>query len=514
MSGLAEQAQIDNRTNPTRSVSGHPDELVLGIVAPLGTDLRATAVALEEGLRLVGYTTRTIQLSTLLRAIDTGVAISEAPEGARLKSYMAAGTAARQLSERGDFLALAAASRINEARPTDGGPLPKTAHLLQTLKHPEEVRTLREIYGPGFYLIGASSSQGDRLRHLKDQCKIPSQEAEELLRLDAEELQENQKPNDYGQKTRDTFELADVFVRAGDKAQIARFLDLIFGDPFQTPTLEEHAMFMAYASSLRSADLSRQVGAVVLSKSGDVISTGANDVASPGGGLYWPGAGDARDYIKGKDINEQRRNEFVIDIMKRLSPDSGKTDAELLAQGKARLEGSPLFDITEFGRAVHAEMEALVACARSGVSPVGGTLVCTTFPCHNCAKHIIAAGISRVVYVEPYTKSQAQELFREAIVLEDAIERVDQPEGRRVRFSPFTGIGPRRFIDLFSLGLGSGYRLKRKKKDGGGEKAEWRREATRARIPMRPTSYLQREKVASEELKNMNLRQKTEGGAS
>ncbi|MDN3612645.1 hypothetical protein QWZ16_23945 [Vibrio ostreicida] len=26
------------------------------------------------------------------------------------------------------------------------------------------------------------------------------------------------------------------------------------------------------------------------------------------------------------------------------------------------------------------------------------------FPCHNCAKHIVASGIKRVVYVEPYPK--------------------------------------------------------------------------------------------------------------
>lgn len=32
------------------------------------------------------------------------------------------------------------------------------------------------------------------------------------------------------------------------------------------------------------------------------------------------------------------------------------------------------------GRAVHAEMAALMSCARSGVTPVGGTLYCTTFP--------------------------------------------------------------------------------------------------------------------------------------
>jgi deoxycytidylate deaminase len=71
---------------------------------------------------------------------------------------------------------------------------------------------------------------------------------------------------DYGQRTRDTFYLADVFVELTQeryKKQLERFLELVFGHPFKTPTREEHAMFMAYASAARSASLSRQVGAAV-----------------------------------------------------------------------------------------------------------------------------------------------------------------------------------------------------------------------------------------------------------
>ncbi len=41
---------------------------------------------------------------------------------------------------------------------------------------------------------------------------------------------------------------------------------------------------------------------------------------------------------------------------------------------------------------VHAEMEALMSCARKGVSPLGGTLYCTTFPYHNCAQVAYADG--------------------------------------------------------------------------------------------------------------------------
>lgn len=488
------------RQGNTSNAPDRPSELVLGLVAPVGTDLRDIITALQERLQLSKYESELIRLSTFLRLWNLKTSLREEPEVERLQSYMDAGTEARAAFRRADILALAAVGRINQSRPDANGATekPATAHILLTLKHPDEVRTLRRIYGSGFFLIGVSSSKPDRIRHLVDTKGIDQRAAEDLVVRDEDEQQSHDVPNNVGQQTRDTFQLADVFVPQGDKSKIYRFLDLVFGDPFQTPTQEEQAMFMAYASSLRSADLSRQVGAVIISEHGDLISTGANDVAAPGGGLYWPGERDARDFKLGKDINEQRRNEFVLDTMKRLFPDDKRSDKELISWGKERLAGSPIFDITEFGRAVHAEMEALLACARSGVSPRGGTLVCTTFPCHNCAKHIVAAGLDRVIYVEPYPKSQAYELFKDSIKFADLTESRDTAVGSQVIFSPFAGIGPRRYFDLFSLGLSSGYKIKRKQDDG--LSIGWTRETGRIRVPMLSSSYLEREAGAQQDL--------------
>jgi deoxycytidylate deaminase len=129
-------------------------------------------------------------------------------------------------------------------------------------------------------------------------------------------------------------------------------------DPFRTPTSAEHAMSLAFAGSLRSADLSRQVGAVVVSQAGEVIATGANDVPRYCGGLYWPGSDGQRDYIRGNDSNKVEIEKIVQDILQksqdRPTPPSG---SEL----EKALRASRLRDLTEFGRAVHAEMEALLA---------------------------------------------------------------------------------------------------------------------------------------------------------
>lgn len=58
-------------------------------------------------------------------------------------------------------------------------------------------------------------------------------------------------------------------------------------------------------------------------------------------------------------------------------------------------------------------------------------------------------------------------------------------------FEPFVGVGPRRYFDLFSMKLSDGYPLKRKI---AGKTAPWEKnQDSVVRVPMLPTSYLERE---------------------
>lgn len=65
-------------------------------------------------------------------------------------------------------------------------------------------------------------------------------------------------------------------------------------------------------------------------------------------------------------------------------------------------------------RALHAEQNAILQAALTGVACEGSTLYVTCQPCHNCAKMIINAGIARVIYEGDYPDDFAKELFREA----------------------------------------------------------------------------------------------------
>lgn len=108
------------------------------------------------------------------------------------------------------------------------------------------------------------------------------------------------------------------------------------------------------------------------------------------------------------------------------------------------MHSSDVRNLIEFSRAVHAEMEAIISVARNGKAGLmGGTLYSTTFPCHSCARHIVAAGIKRVIYIEPYTKSLALNLH------EDTISIHESDHTKKVVFLQYEGVAPRNMIRLF-----------------------------------------------------------------
>ncbi|WP_347862710.1 ComE operon protein 2 [Salimicrobium sp. PL1-032A] len=53
-------------------------------------------------------------------------------------------------------------------------------------------------------------------------------------------------------------------------------------------------------------------------------------------------------------------------------------------------------------RTIHAEMNALLQCAKFGVATDGAEIYVTHFPCVHCTKAIIQAGIRSVYYSEDY----------------------------------------------------------------------------------------------------------------
>ena len=504
-------------------------ELAFGIVGPLGTDTSLVEKYLKQELTRVGYQSESLRLSRLMREIpgEPWSSLKDQARDEEISSHIRAGNELRRRLGKNDALALLGIGALREYRELKCGDpnqhIAGFASIFRSLKRPEEIETLRRIYGPTFFVIAAHAPRTRRVNdlaktiadgHFKSHTNDYRAAAETLISTD-----EAEAANPFGQDVRKAFALADVIVNAGDDAslrdQLKRFIELLFGNTLLTPSRDEQGMFLARAAALRSASLARQVGAVICRPDGSVVALGCNEVACYSGGQYWPlsPGGDGRDFQLGQDSSDRMRENLLGDILDRLKS-NGWLSSDLttfstsdlvsraLREGTQPIMKDAQFNATiDYVRAVHAEMAAITDAARHGIPTAGCELYTTTFPCHDCAKHIVAAGLNRVVYIEPYPKSLVGELFADSITVdsESSFTPTSGDQTRaRVRIDPFVGIAPARYGDLFAL-------QKRKRKTADGRVISWQPEGS---SPMLPDYMLPRvarltvEELAFDEFKN------------
>lgn len=444
-------------------------DVYIGLVGAAGTDLEPIKLQLRAQLAALDYDYKEVKLSRIIGAF-CGVKTEGMSEEKRVEALMNAGDDIRRAIKKGDGVMRLAATEIRRIRSEGKKETPETlgstAFIIDSLKNPTEAKTLRSVYGRNFLLLSVYSPKKDRIAKLakriaaSQNTNVRESHYDSARKLVDED--EKRDASDFSQDVQATFPLADFFVShdGSVEVQIKRFIELVFGEPFTTPTLQEYLMFVAKAAALRSCDLSRQVGAVIADSSGAIISSGCNDVPYPGGGIFFEGresAKDNRDHTVEYDPNASEIQNSLREVISSLRKASvldrdvqDKSDDELAAAlmhgawkphfGEARLR-----NLIEFGRVVHAEMNALSEAARFGRATQDSILYCTTFPCHICARHIIASGISKVVFIEPYPKSMTKTLYAAEISTDDHTGTLPTT----VVFEPFSGVSPRLYQRVF-----------------------------------------------------------------
>jgi deoxycytidylate deaminase len=320
--------------------------------------------------------------------------------------------------------------------PGDGPVKPdgqRRAYILDSIRHPAEVDLLRHIYQDAFVLIGVVCEEERRLsRVIKKYDNAGETKAKRFMQRDAKALER------YGQRVSDAFHLSEFFLdntverfdRSGAENsnwdindKLSRLIKIMIHGEIVRPETSETAMHHAHAAAMRSACLSRQVGAALIDRAGNVIATGTNEVPQAGGGVYGQRFDESTEdhrcafHRTGSPAycsNTKQQNEIVERLIEEI-PELNAVDPMRRNTLRQEIRQGGVGDLLEFSRAVHAEMDAVLSAARAGVSTVGTRLVVTTFPCHYCARHIVAAGIDEVQFIEPYPKSQALGLHADAI---------------------------------------------------------------------------------------------------
>ncbi|RDI96857.1 deoxycytidylate deaminase [Dyella solisilvae] len=453
--------------------SRRSEELIIALSGPVGCGIPSVKDTLEEALSERGYQVVHIKVSSAFEELAQRHTIQdeEAPPNVtnaaflRIWRLQTLGNKLRTKlgDDMGAQLAIKAISLDRgERHPNKQVPdvVPeKVAYIIDQLKHPKEVALLRSVYDNMLYVVGVLSGFGQRKDELKK--SMPEDFAVRLMHRDrAETHDDKSKSDNNGQQLERTLKLADFFVSNSRrnigllKEPIKRFVGLVHGDTGLTPTAKECGMYAAYSAGLRSACLSRQVGAAIVDRFGNIISTGCNDVPRAGGGLYdtnsYP---DNRCFHKeGLCFNDKHKNMLRDEVVETLQKAGNLDFAEAVRVADAIRSGTRIKDLIEFSRAVHAEMDAIIQSARRGNPSIQGSfLFTTTYPCHSCARHIVAAGIRAVYFIEPYEKSLALDLHDDSIDHEpsaDADWNSDAPFDK-VAFLHFEGVAPARFASLF-----------------------------------------------------------------
>jgi len=348
--------------------------------------------------------------------------------------------------------------------------------VVDCLRNPNEVIYFRHRF-PNFYLISIFANYKIRSqRRLKDLMvknaietdqKCVEQEFEKRDKLDSGDQNKTEEEKIYKQDVTKCVQLSDYAINnIEDRTDIDRFLldellrlvALILSPGSTKPRMKEVYMNMAYAMAVKSNCICRQVGAVITGKDDYIVGAGWNDVACEeiSCGLREVYDRDQKIHeplynkVKTQIEDDRKQDCFCfkdkmakIEVAKKLEKalqctestefihlnDEHKKDIEHLVE-KANLHQ------LEFCLALHAEENAIIQGSRIGGPGIRGSTIYTTLqPCTLCAKKIKQSGIKKVVYTDPYPKSDP-DIFMNGIELEQ-----------------FEGVKPRAYIRLFMPNL-------------------------------------------------------------
>ncbi len=454
----------------------YTEELVFGLCGPIGTPIHKVSEVLKEILETnYGYECVVLRLSEFIKdeiRKEDPNQVAFQDEYDKLNKLIDAGDRIRK-KYRPSYLAELAIEKIAESRTNEldinekkkiaenTGELihyqsRRKCFLIDSIKNQYELDILKAVYRDLFYFIGVFSPKSKLEEELQRKRGLKPFQAQILIDKDSGESIDRDYAK-YGQTVRKTFPQADLFIRIDRNTEehlrfkVERFLHLIFNTKIITPTNAETAMYLAAAASGNSACLSRQVGACLTDSEGSVISVGWNDVPKAGGRLYQfkesdkLGENDNRcmNIDNGKCHNDLEKERLAREIAEKMIDEgiSQKKDQERII---SILLNTRLKSLIEFSRAIHAEMYALISAGQNnGSKIIGSSLYCTTYPCHNCARHLIAAGVMNIFYIEPYPKSMAIKLHSDSIT-------EDEKDLTKVRLLAFDGVSPNRYLQFFT----------------------------------------------------------------
>ncbi|EKK20287.1 dCMP deaminase [Fructilactobacillus florum 8D] len=91
-------------------------------------------------------------------------------------------------------------------------------------------------------------------------------------------------------------------------------------------------------------------------------------------------------------------------------------------------------------RTIHAEMNAILQCAKFGESTDGAVIYVTDFPCLQCTKMLLQAGITAIKYVREYHNDPYAEQLLQKKQVQATQVMIDQQQFDNLPFADYLSI--------------------------------------------------------------------------
>lgn len=313
---------------------------------------------------------------------------------------------------------------------------PNVNVAVDSIRNPLEINAFRRKY-PNFLLFAVFADYETRWGRVKNSYNG----SKDAFDRDDFRDQGNNEPA-YGQNVTDCFFEADLILSNNqtinfsshnqawndmDK-RINNYLQAFDEPTASEPLIKESLMAIAYAIGRRSKCLRRRVGAIIVDKNHNILSSGFNAV---------PGSLEDCQQLYGecyRHVYKKRLKDTITNDIRNKTPEDtawGSIFAETFA-----LDITNRIKALELCRALHAEESAILNLVGTAgqVNFSDCTLYASTFPCNLCANKIAQLGIGRVVYFEPYPVQEAKEIF----------------DAAKIKTEPFEGITFRAFFRAFN----------------------------------------------------------------
>jgi deoxycytidylate deaminase len=344
--------------------------------------------------------------------------------------------------------------------------------IIDGIKNEWEVRMLR--LAPNFFLFSVHADKEKRCKRLTSNGRFPNEmefeKADNRDQFEENKYGQQVKKCDY---LSDIIILNDENIPEEIPRMKAEFIDDIYWryvDPIENyamlrktvsnrPTIDEFCMTIAYTASKMSSCLKRQVGAIIVQESKAqnknnmnkekkhkekqkhllmpcIISTGYNEVPLGSSKClyhedyqmcyrdylqqdfaqaikYCPTCGikikfEIKCYQCDREFFEYRKYcECGNELNVKCKCKCGKEIFKEFIPGASQSPGKML----DMCRALHAEEVALLNLIKNNVASSDLILYTTTQPCNLCTNKIVNSGIKTVVYSEPYTTKESEEIF-------------------------------------------------------------------------------------------------------